>query len=175
MICKPINDNDTEHGVSAVEIRDATVDDAALVLKMVKELAASEHAAGAVRATETDIRESLFGEHSTAGAAICSVDGVDAGFAVYFFNFTTRQGVRGLCLEDLYVSPPYRDTGAGEALLKHLAKIAVARGCSRMMWSVQDWNERTTQFYRSIGMKLLNALLGRQLSGRALEEFSASA
>jgi len=158
--------------VSAIEIRDATVDDAALVLKMIKELAASEHASGAVSATEADLRESLFGEHATAGAAICRVDSVDAGFAVYFFNFTTRQGTRGLCLEDLYVSPPYRDTGAGEALLKHLARIAVARRCSRMMWSVQDWNERATQFYRSIGMKPLNALLGRQMSGRALEEFS---
>lgn len=170
-----MNVNGTEHSVAAIEIRDATVDDVAIVLKLVRALAANERAADTVTATETDIRDSLFGEHATAGAAICRVDGVDAGLAVYFFNFATRQGTRGLCLEDLYVSPPYRDTGAGEALLKHLAKVAIAKGCNRLVWSIQDWNERATQFYRSIGPKPLNAWMGRQLTGRALEDFSGSA
>lgn len=160
--------------MAAIEIRDASLKDSALILKLIKELAASEHAASEVRATEADIRESLFGPHATACAAICRVGGSDAGFAVYFFNYSTRQGKRGLCLDDLYVSPRFRESGAGEALLKYLAKVAVSKGCTRLVWNTHDWNERTTQLYRSIGAKPLNEWLRYRPRENGLEEFANS-
>src|SRR5678815_3751430 len=109
----------------AIDIRPAEIDDAALILRFITELAIYEKAEHEVVASESDIRKSLFGAGGPARALICSVDGVEAGFAVYFFNYSTWQGRKGLYLEDLYLTPAYRNVGAGKALLQHLARIAV--------------------------------------------------
>lgn len=158
-----------------IDIRPANVNDVPLILSFIRELAIYEKAGHEVVATEADIRQSLFGADSNARALICRVDGADAGFAVYFFNYSTWQGQRGLYLEDLYLSPRHRNAGAGKALLQHLACIAVAQGCGRFEWSVLDWNEPAIQFYRSIGAQPMDEWVRYRLAGEALAEFAGSA
>lgn len=126
-------------------------------------------------ATETHIRQSLFGEGAHARALICRVDGQVCGFAVYFFNFSTWQGRKGLYLEDLYVSAAHRGAGAGKAMLQHLARIAVAEGCGRFEWSVLDWNEPAIAFYRSIGAVPMDEWVRYRLAGNALADFAGGA
>ncbi len=155
-----------------IEIRSATVDDVPTILGFIKELAAYERAEHEVIATETHIQQSLFAQDSPARALICQVGGVDAGFAVYFFNYSTWQGRRGLYLEDLYLSPSHRHLGAGRALLQHLARIAVDSGCGRFEWSVLDWNEPAIGFYRSLGALPMDEWVRYRLTGKALEDFA---
>ncbi|MEJ5991315.1 GNAT family N-acetyltransferase [Ramlibacter sp. PS3R-8] len=155
----------------AIAIRPACVEDAGSILHFIRELAIYERAEDEVVATEADIRKSLF-DAGSAHALICSVDGVDAGFAVYFFNYSTWQGRKGLYLEDLYVTPAHRNAGAGKALLQHLARVAVAQGCGRFEWSVLDWNEPALQFYRSIGAAPMPEWVRHRLAGPALLEFA---
>ena len=158
--------------MSTLHIRDAHVADSELILHFVRELARYEKAEHEVVATRADIESSIFGEQSSVRALICEADGQPIGFAVYFFNYSTWQGRRGLYLEDLYVSPEYRGGGAGKALLKHLARIAVDGGCGRFEWSVLDWNEPAIKFYESIGAKAKSEWVGYQLAGEALETFA---
>ncbi|WP_312361104.1 GNAT family N-acetyltransferase, partial [Stutzerimonas balearica] len=94
------------------------------------------------------------------------------GYAVYFFNYSTWLGKHGLYLEDLYVTPQQRGVGAGKALLRYLAKLAVARGCGRFEWSVLDWNQPAIDFYESIGARPQNEWIGYRLAGDALSEFA---
>lgn len=158
--------------MSDIQIRPATVDDSALILRFITELAIYEKAEHEVLATETDIANSLFGSDSTTQALICSLNDAPIGYAVYFFNYSTWLGKHGLYLEDLYISPEYRGAGAGKALLKHLARIAVSRGCGRFEWSVLDWNEPAIQFYQSIGAKPQDEWVGYRLAGSALDDFA---
>jgi len=160
--------------VTGIEIRQATVKDSGLILGFITDLAIYEKAEDEVLATEADIENSLFGDDSTTRALICSINNKAVGFAVYFFNYSTWLGKHGLYLEDLYVSPEFRGAGAGMALLKHLAGIAVSRNCGRFEWSVIDWNEPAIQLYQSIGAKSQDEWVGYRLSGKALEEFAKS-
>ena len=104
-----------------MEIREATADDAALILNFITELAIYEKAEHEVEATEATIRDSLFKKGTTTHGVICSLEGKPVGFAVYFFNYSTWLAKPGLYLEDLYILPKHRGSGAGKALLKHLA------------------------------------------------------
>ena len=158
--------------MSAIEIRDASIEDSALILRFVTELAIYEKAEHEVIATQDDIEESLFGPETKTKAVICQLNGEAVGFAVYFFNYSTWLGKHGLYLEDLYVSPEARGSGAGKALLKHLAKIAVSKNCERVEWSVLDWNEPAIQFYQSIGAQPKDEWIGYRLSGKTLEDFA---
>ena len=155
-----------------IDIRSATVDDVPAILGFIKELAAYERAEHEVIATEAQLRQTMFGADSPARALICRVNGVDAGFAVYFFNYSTWQGRRGLYLEDLYVSPSHRNAGAGKAILQYLARIAVDGGCGRFEWSVLDWNEPAIQFYRSLGAVAMDEWVRYRLTGEALANFA---
>jgi len=155
-------------------IRQAKIEDAALILKFVVDLAVYEKAEDEVVATVADIESSIFSDKFNTNAVICELDGNPIGFAVYFFNYSTWQGKHGLYLEDLYVSPEHRGTGAGKALLKHLAKVAVDNDCGRFEWSVLDWNEPAIQFYKSIGAKPKDGWTGYRMSGDALEGFGSS-
>ena len=132
--------------MSLIEIREATIDDSALILGFVTELAVYEKAEKEVTATVSDIQSSIFGDNSTTNTIICNINDEPAGFAVYFFNYSTWLGKNGLYLEDLYVCPDHRNAGAGKALLVHLAKIALSKNCGRFEWSVLDWNEPAIQF-----------------------------
>jgi len=155
----------------AIAIRPATPADAGLILHFIRELAIYEKAENEVVSTPDDIRRTIF-EEGSARALICNVDGEPAGFAVYFFNYSTWQGRKGLYLEDLYVTPAYRHVGAGKALLQHLARVAVAEGCGRFEWSVLDWNEPALKFYESIGASPMPEWVRHRLAGRALEDFA---
>lgn len=160
--------------MSVIEIRQATVEDSALILSLVTELAIYEKAENEVIATKSDIENSLFGSDSTTNAVICNIDNEPIGFAVYFYNYSTWLGKRGLYLEDLYISPKYRRAGAGKALLKHLAQIAISKNCGRFEWSVLDWNEPAIRFYQSIGARSQDEWVAYRLTGKALEELAAS-
>ena len=160
--------------MNEITIRQAVVEDSALILHFVRELARFEKAEHEVVATQDDIEESIFGIDSTVHALICESEAGPIGFAVYFYNYSTWQGKNGLYLEDLYVSPEHRGLGAGKALLKHLANIAVAKGCGRFEWSVLDWNKPAIDFYEAIGAKPKSEWIGYQLAGSALTEFSKS-
>ena len=156
----------------AIQIRPAEAGDAASILRFIRELARYEKAEHEVVANEALLRASLLDPAAPARALLCSVDGVQAGFAVYFFNYSTWQGRRGLYLEDLYVAPAHRQLGAGKALLQHLARIAVDEGCGRFEWSVLDWNEPALQFYRSIGAVPMGEWVRHRLAGDALSAFA---
>ncbi len=132
-------------------IRPATPADVPTILRFVRELAAFEREPDAVEATEAMLADALFGPTPAAEAIIA--DGADGplGFALFFHNFSTWKGRRGLYLEDLYVTPDARGQGVGAALLRHLAGLALDRGCARFEWSVLDWNEGALRFYRTLG------------------------
>ena len=158
--------------MSKIEIRRATEADAALILKYITDLATYEEAEHEVISTESGIRESLFGKNSNTKALICNIDNKAVGYAVYFFNYSTWLGKHGLFLEDLYIAPEQRGTGAGKAMLQHLAKIAISKNCGRFEWNVLDWNEPAIKFYQSLGAKPQAEWVGYRLTGQALEELA---
>ncbi|MGH1540241.1 MAG: GNAT family N-acetyltransferase [Arenicella sp.] len=158
--------------MSEIEIREAVIEDAALILDFIKELAHYEKAEGEVVATVKDIQNNVFHSDTTTKALICTLEGQPIGFAVYFLNFSTWLGKNGLYLEDLYISPKHRSNGAGKELLKYLAKIAVNNDCGRFEWSVLDWNEPAIKFYDSIGAKPKNEWIGYRLEGQSLLDFA---
>jgi GNAT superfamily N-acetyltransferase len=155
-----------------IEIRPATADDVALILHFVRELAEFERASDKVVATEPLLDDALFGAHPAAEAAIASLDGKPVGMALFFHNFSTWTGWRGLYLEDLYVTPEARGGGVGKALLQHLAGLAVERGCTRFEWSVLDWNEKAIAFYRSMGAEPMEEWTVYRVTGDALAKLA---
>lgn len=157
-----------------IQIRPAIIDDASLILDLIIELAVYEKAREEVKASVTDIELSLFSDKATAKGLICELDGKAVGYAVYFYNYSTWLGCNGIYLEDLYVTPDSRGSGAGKALLKHLAQKAVSEGCGRFEWSVLDWNTPAIEFYESFGAKPQNEWVGYRLTGQALQDFADS-
>ncbi|PPT74812.1 GNAT family N-acetyltransferase [Xanthomonas arboricola pv. populi] len=159
----------------ALQIRAATPDDAALLHELITALAVYEREPNAVKASPEDLRASLFGDGATAHALICEQDGQALGFAVYFFNYSTWLGRNGVYLEDLFVRPQARGQGAGLALLRHLARLAVQRGCGRFEWSVLDWNQPAIDFYRAAGAQPMDGWTVYRLDGERLAAFAAGA
>lgn len=155
-----------------VHIRPARVEDASQILTFITELAEYERARHEVIATVADIERTLFGEGSSTQALICERDGQAIGFAVYFFSYSTWLGTQGIYLEDLYATPQARGTGAGKALLRHLAQEACAKGCGRLEWSVLDWNEPAIQFYKSIGAQPQDEWVRYRMEGETLRSFA---
>lgn len=149
-------------------VRPAAVDDAPLILSMVRELAAYEREPDAVVATEDDLRRHLFGERPVAECVIGELDGAPQGFALFFTSFSTWLGAPGIYLEDLFVRPAARGAGLGRALLSELARLAVARGCRRVEWSVLDWNAPAIGFYRALGAEARDTWTTYRLTGDAL-------
>jgi GNAT superfamily N-acetyltransferase len=151
-----------------ISIRPAMQEDAPQLLAFIRELAEYERLAHAVVATVDDLASSLFGPQPCAYALLAFLDSAPVGFAVYFYNFSTFLGRRGLYLEDLYVRPAARGHGIGRELLVRLARIAVERGCGRMEWAVLDWNEPAIGFYRKLGAAPNDDWTTYRLSGEAL-------
>jgi GNAT superfamily N-acetyltransferase len=150
-----------------VNIRLATPQDAALILRFIRELAEFEREPDAVKATEESLKHALFGERS-AEAVIAEQEGKPMGFALFFHNFSTWTGRKGLYLEDLYVTPEARGSGVGTALLRHLAGIALDRDCGRFEWAVLDWNTPAIDFYTAMGAESLDEWRIRRVTGDAL-------
>lgn len=153
-------------------IRTATATDVPLILDFIRGLAVYEKLAHEVVATEATLCDTLFGATPAAQVVIAEVDGRPAGFALYFFNYSTFLAKPGLYLEDLFVKPEFRGAGTGKALLLHLARIANARGCGRMEWTVLDWNEPAIKFYDSLGARRMNEWQICRLTGPALTQYA---
>jgi GNAT superfamily N-acetyltransferase len=151
-------------------LRSAQVEDVPQILAFILELAEYERLAHTVTATEDLLRQSLFGPKPAAEAIIASVGGVDVGWALFFTNFSTFNGLPGIYIEDLYVKPELRGRGIGKALLKRVATLAVERGCGRVEWAVLDWNEPSIQFYKSLGAKPMDEWTTYRLTGDSLKK-----
>ena len=157
---------------TAVHITAATSADVALIFALIGELAEYEKLADQLVATEAGLREALFGPAPSAEAVIALVGGEAAGFALYFHNFSTFLGRRGLYLEDLYVRPAFRGRGIGKALLVYLARLALERGCGRFEWAVLDWNRRARDFYEGLGAEANMAWVNYRIAGDALRRLA---
>lgn len=155
-----------------IRIRTASREDAGLILGFITELAIYEKAEHEVLATRADIERSLSVEDGGPEALICSANNEDIGFALYFFNYSTWLGKPGLFLEDLYISPDHRGTGAGKALLVHLAKLAKEKDCGRFEWNVLDWNEPAIRFYQSLGARPLNEWITYRLDADGIAKLA---
>ena len=134
-----------------IQIRSATVVDVPSILSFIQALATYEQLRDRCVATEEDLRQTLFADHPFAQVVIAEYQGIAVGFALYFYNYSTFLAKPGMYLEDLFVLEAYRGKGVGFELLKHLSKIAMAKGCGRFEWSVLDWNTPAISFYRKIG------------------------
>ncbi|HVZ66235.1 MAG TPA: GNAT family N-acetyltransferase [Lacunisphaera sp.] len=152
-------------------LRAATPADVPLILRFIRELAAYEKLQHEVVATEAALHRTLFAPTPAAHVVLAETNGEPAGFALYFFNYSTFLAQPGLYLEDLFVRPEFRGAGIGKALLLHLAKIANARGCGRMEWAVLDWNEPAKGFYRKLGAVPLEDWRVMRLTGAALAQY----
>lgn len=161
--------------MSTLTIRPATPDDAGLILRFVRELAIYENAEHEVLATDGHVQRTLFCENPKVFGLICEDGTAAVGFAVYFFNYSTWQGRHGLYLEDLYVAPDHRGKGAGMALLRHLARIAVDQDCGRFEWSVLDWNTPSIALYDSLGARPQSEWIRYRLTGAELQALAAQA
>lgn len=159
--------------MASFTIRPARPDEAGLVLDFIKKLAVYEKCLDDVVADVDTIYRSLFVEHA-AEVVFGEEDGTVVGFALFFHNFSTFVGRKGLYLEDLFVLPEKRGRGYGKALLKYLAKLAVQRNCGRMEWICLDWNEPALKVYRSIGAFPLSEWTVQRLEEKDLKDFAES-
>ena len=152
----------------ATTIRPATAADVPLILSLIRGLAEYERAPEAVIATEEDLLRDGFGTNPFYFCLIAEHKGRPAGFAFYFFDYSTWIGRPGIYLEDLFVYPELRGLGIGKALLKQVAAIAVEKGCARLKWSVLDWNTPAIDFYRAMGGELMDEWTNVRIQGEAL-------
>ena len=159
---------------SPATLRPATPADVPIILGFIRELAAYEKLEHQVVATEDGLRTHLFGRRPAAEAVIAELDGAPVGFALFFHNFSTFLGRPGLFLEDLYVQPQARGRGVGRALLAHLARLAVERGCGRMEWNVLDWNQPAIGFYTKLGADVLPDWRTCRVAGESLARLAGS-
>lgn len=158
--------------IEGFTLRAATKKDTATILGFIKELADYEKLAHEVVATEATLHETLFGDTPYAHVIMAELDGTAVGYALYFHNFSTFTGRPGIYLEDLYVQPAHRGQGFGKLLLAFLARKAVDMNCTRVEWSVLDWNQPAIDFYRSIGARPMDGWTVQRLDGERLAGFA---
>ncbi len=153
-----------------MKIRPARIDESGKILELIKELADYEKASHEVAATELEIKATIFAENPKVHCDFVEVDGVIAGMAIWFLNYSTWQGKHGIYLEDLYVKPEFRGRGYGKALLQYLAALCNKRGYGRFQWWVLDWNSPAIEFYRALGAEAMSEWTVYRVSGDALKE-----
>jgi GNAT superfamily N-acetyltransferase len=152
----------------AIKIRSAIEADVPQILAFIRALAVYEREPDAVVATEEGLLRDGFGPNPYYCCLIAEYNGSPAGFALYFFNYSTWEGRPGIYLEDLFVPPEFRGLGIGKALLKRVAAIAVERGCRRLQWEVLDWNTPAIDFYRAMGAEFLDEWRNVRITGEPL-------
>jgi len=157
-----------------LRIRNATVNDLALILFFIRQLAEYEREPDAVVATEADLLRDGFGPQPKFRCVLAEWEGKPAGFAFFHYNYSTWRGQPGLYLEDLFVLTEMRGKGIGKALLRHLAQVAVEENCYGIRWMVLEWNQPAIQFYDALGAKLLDEWETMLLSGDALKQLAAN-
>ena len=158
----------------SVSIRAALCSDAAVLHPLICALADYEKLAAQVVGTAQDLQRELFSERPVIEAVIAWEEESALGFALFFHNYSTFLARRGLYLEDLFVVPEARGRGIGKALIRHCARVAVARGCGRFEWAVLDWNQPAIEFYQSIGATMLPDWRICRISGDALTRFAGT-
>jgi GNAT superfamily N-acetyltransferase len=158
----------------SLTIRNAESADAPLILDFIRALAVYEREPDAVKATEQDLLEHGFGPTPYFSCLIAAFEGAPAGFALFFYDYSTWIGRPGLYLEDLFVHPQFRGRGIGKAILKRLAEIAVERGCARMKWEVLDWNTPAIDFYKSLSGEIQHEWLNVRLNKDALRRLAGA-
>jgi len=149
-------------------IRETRPEDVGTILALIRGLAEYEREPLAAQATEQDLLRDGFGPEPKFRCVIAEWEGAAAGFALYFYNYSTWKGRPGIYLEDLFVWPQYRGKGIGKALLLHLARIAVAENCARYEWQVLDWNTPAIDFYEAQGARRMKQWLPMRVEGNAL-------
>ena len=154
--------------MNTVRIERATERDIPIILQMIRDLAEYERMSDEVVATPEGVRESLFGDRPEAEVIIAYANDQPAGFALFFHNYSTFLGRRGLYLEDLFVKPAFRGCGIGKRLLIELARMAIDRGCGRFEWTVLDWNEPAIGFYKRLGAQSMDTWKIMRVTGDAL-------
>ena len=159
----------------ATTIRPAIRSDVSTILNFIRALARYEREPDAAVATEEDLLRDGFGDQPYFSCLIAEEDGAPAGFALYFFDYSTWLGRPGLYLEDLFVHPEFRGKGIGKALLQRVAAIAIEKGCPRMKWEVLDWNTPAVDFYAAMGAEFLDTWRNVKLSGDALQRLASGA
>lgn len=157
-----------------LSIRRATARDIPLILEFIRELADYERLSDQAVATPEDLNRDGFSDHPKFHVEIAEWHGEPAGFALWFYNYSTFQGKPGIYLEDLYVRPVFRKRGIGKALLVHLTKLAVDQGCGRFQWQVLDWNTPSIEFYESLGAKVMKEWLTMRMSGEQLRRLGGT-
>jgi len=156
-----------------LNIRRATRADAPVIASLVRELAEYEKLADEAKAGPDDFLRELESPNPVIHVLIAEWNGAPAGFALFFFNFSTFVGRPGLYLEDLFVRPEQRKHGIGRALLRALARIARERGCGRMEWAVLDWNEPALRFYKSLNARPMTEWIIHRLTPPEIESLAA--
>jgi GNAT superfamily N-acetyltransferase len=151
-----------------ITVTPATIADVALIGSLIRELATYEREPDAAIATDDDLRAALFSEPPAAEVLLAYVDDDPVGFVLFFHNFSTWTGRRGIYLEDIFVRPSARQIGAGRVLVAALARIAVERGCTRIDWAALEWNDLAIGFYHRIGAEMQSDWRLFRLSGDAL-------
>jgi GNAT superfamily N-acetyltransferase len=159
---------------SSLAISAACPADIPLILSLISELAEYEKLPHEAVASAASLQDSLFGPKPCAEAIIARVDGEPAGFALFFHNFSTFLGKRGLYLEDLFVRQRFRGRAIGKSLLIHLAALAVERDCGRFEWQVLDWNKPARDFYERLGAKANPAWINYRMTAEALQRLAAA-
>lgn len=154
--------------MSETQVRPATPADSSVILEFIRGLARFEKLEHEMVATEALLRRHALGAEPLIHVLIAERGSAPAGFALYFFNFSTFVGLPGLYLEDLFVEPEHRGHGIGKLLLSELARIAVERGCARFEWSVLDWNEQAIGFYQRLGARPMDDWTTYRMTGEAL-------
>lgn len=154
-------------------IRSATVDDVAIIHRLVYELAVYEKLEHLVVSTPETFKHSLFGPNPSAEAVLAFEGEAAVGFAMFFHNFSTFLGIKGLWLEDIFVLPSKRGKGYGKALLLHVARIAKERKCGRFEWAALDWNTPAWDFYKSLGAVPMDDWTMFRVTGTALDKMAS--
>lgn len=154
-----------------ITFRYADRQDLGLIFDYIKGLAEYEKLQDEVVATEEILEEWIFNQKK-AEVILAQADGKEAGFILFFHNFSTFLGRAGIYLEDLYVRPEYRGLGVGKALLKKLGAVTVERGCGRLEWSCLDWNQKSIDFYRSMGAVPMDEWTVYRVTGDSLKQLA---
>ncbi|HWD94091.1 MAG TPA: GNAT family N-acetyltransferase [Verrucomicrobiae bacterium] len=158
-----------------IAITPITRAEAPILLELIHELATYEKLQQEVVATGDSLENALFGPRSVAGALIARCDGKIAGYAIYFFTFSSFVGREGIWLEDLYVRPAFRKRGAGRQLIEAVAKVGVDRNCERFEWTALDWNELALNFYDKLGAQKLDKWVLMRMKAKELLESGRAA
>lgn len=158
--------------MAGVDVLPVTPDDVRTLVTFIRELAEYEREPDAVQITHGQLHDALFAPHPHLFGHVAVAEGDVVGMALWFLNFSTWQGTHGIYLEDLYVTPAARGTGAGRALLRELAGICVERGYARLELSVLDWNVPAIGFYRRLGAVGKDEWTVQRIDGEALRELA---